>query len=1393
MVSGVLLDVGVRFSQTDWDAIASVNRNNGVALASQLSQEFASLSNQNDIALQASQRLEEDDTPGLTKLIPNLISLPTDVQSALLDAYYQSPKNFGPIIEGDAKAGDVVGVAEQLALNTGQTPPATAAAATGTILRNLVRAVVALGGTATVDPTNLIVGVTFPSGPNAALQNAAAFLSDVLAGAGIADGSRSPLSYFAAFGNAGINTSFNNLLVSLQSTLNANGIAVVPEGGTLANVATLSPAAGISAQDIAALNQMSAGEMVVPGQIIALPTQVFSTLPLNLSSSFDYVYDPTSGRTIASPNPEGFGGLTLQNSVTGGFEGIINLDSGAVVQQQTSNGSSSLVVQVPGGKTITYGSDGHITATDARGSVETYQPGSSVSVGSDGAIDVKASSSSLYVQIDAPSSDPFPTSFGASVTTDDLSSIAFLNNVLGQIGQGIDPSTLNVVGATRPEIDGQGNQYVGATYSGTVDGVTIRVTISAPLSQGVSGYVQITRSSGGSGYTESFTVNPDGSLGTPELTTFGLDGSGNSASASPPVIPTNQPEFTPDQIGVVFGSTLGSLLAKGNSLLAIPISAGLGITLGSFVQIVESSQGGDVSGLVDQALKAVPAEVLAMGASAITSYLTAEALNAAGVKGFAAQTINVASNVTIGRIAANLATGQDPFSNIVGPSNLDFAVGSFIGTEIGSLILPATSQAGSIGGSLGAAVTGIALLSVLGDATASSGTAAFLAAAGVDTVGTELATNAAVQGIADALGIEAGTLLNFAIPVVGALVGYLIGTELGNLIGGTPSPQAFATIGVERSGADNATFAVDGYTSKDKGPVALVQNLAQSTTGALNGILAEIGGRVVNPSAVVPFIVGVRRGIASFRTGQLSNDYHFSDVGQLQTYAVSNALNQILTGGGIAGGDIYAKRVLASFLNDALTNRGYNPLANGQNASPLIAGDLGALTGDLSIAQSYARYVANPDVINALIAASPNSAFAAGWLVTLQAADALGLNRRSASDWTGGWGQYLATIKADPEQLGASLANNARVLSVAGAAIPDTIATSAKDVITDTAANDTISISASGVLAPNANAQFDGAAATTARTSHIAAVIYVGPGSATVYAGGQGDDVVGGTGNQYLAAGSYLNGAFTQSLNATWLFAGTGNDTLQGGASGGDVLQAGAGNDLLRAGAGSAWLIGGAGSDTLVGGNAGDILQAGQGATLIEAGAGDDTIVFGFGDGTALVTNTGGLNNELSLGAGITWANIEFARPNATDLEVELLGANQTPTGDAITLADWFNAQNQIQWLRFADGTKIRLGDFHFIFGSPGNNNLVGLPGLDWIIAGAGFGTIDAWLGDGVLNAGTGDDSISGGMGPDTILGRSARAARGPARSSRSRRPGRREQRLQIRFGQRERGRCAAA
>src|SRR5262249_52085130 len=56
-------------------------------------------------------------------------------------------------------------------------------------------------------------------------------------------------------------------------------------------------------------------------------------------------------------------------------------------------------------------------------------------------------------------------------------------------------------------------------------------------------------------------------------------------------------------------------------------------------------------------------------------------------------------------------------------------------------------------------------------------------------------------------------------------------------------------------------------------------------------------------------------------------------------------------------------------------------------------GNIAAIAGDLQVAKDYETYLANTAAINELLVENPDSAFAAGWELTLLRAEELGLNQ----------------------------------------------------------------------------------------------------------------------------------------------------------------------------------------------------------------------------------------------------------------------------------------------------------------------------------------------------------------------------------------------------------------
>jgi Ca2+-binding RTX toxin-like protein len=124
------------------------------------------------------------------------------------------------------------------------------------------------------------------------------------------------------------------------------------------------------------------------------------------------------------------------------------------------------------------------------------------------------------------------------------------------------------------------------------------------------------------------------------------------------------------------------------------------------------------------------------------------------------------------------------------------------------------------------------------------------------------------------------------------------------------------------------------------------------------------------------------------------------------------------------------------------------------------------------------------------------------------------------------------------------------------------------------------------------------------------------------------------------------------------------NNVLTGG-TGNDILEGGAGSDTLIDASGTALFNGGAGADILTGGAGTQIFVGGLGNDTLTTGAGNDIVLFNKGDGQDVLMAGDSGQDTLSLGGGIRYADLAFARSSG-DL-VLTIGAT-----DKITFKDWY-------------------------------------------------------------------------------------------------------------------------
>jgi Ca2+-binding RTX toxin-like protein len=253
--------------------------------------------------------------------------------------------------------------------------------------------------------------------------------------------------------------------------------------------------------------------------------------------------------------------------------------------------------------------------------------------------------------------------------------------------------------------------------------------------------------------------------------------------------------------------------------------------------------------------------------------------------------------------------------------------------------------------------------------------------------------------------------------------------------------------------------------------------------------------------------------------------------------------------------------------------------------------------------------------------------------------------------------------------------------SLTGSAGTDTLVGGlGSDVLAGGAGDDTFAISGTdtGYDSFQGDAGFDqvlgGSGDDTIRMYQFSGVKTVeridGAGGTNVIAGtGYGDTLdMGGTELLNIASiqGGDGNDTITGSVGNDLILGGTGSDTLKSGA-GSNFLFGDDGNDALSDQGGSGLLSGGAGADTLNGNGAAEFLIGGTGNDTINAGAGADVMAFNAGDGQDTLTADATQDNTLSLGGGISYANLKLSK-TGNDLVLETGGTDQ------ITLKNWYAA-----------------------------------------------------------------------------------------------------------------------
>jgi 20S proteasome alpha/beta subunit len=421
-------------------------------------------------------------------------------------------------------------------------------------------------------------------------------------------------------------------------------------------------------------------------------------------------------------------------------------------------------------------------------------------------------------------------------------------------------------------------------------------------------------------------------------------------------------------IGAFFGSTLGQALGGGNVFAKLAegtaiqlVTTALAPAFGA--ESMEAAAAG-VLGSLGNVLKS-------QAIGALSSFLTSELAQGLGFDGtsFGSQLLRSATGSLLNTALWNLSTGNDVFngiSNVTGIQNFGNGIASFIGGYLAHEIVQPENAGGSIGG---------ALLGALGSAI---GAAVGAPATILGSIGSQILTAVGFQSI---VGLTSDVILGVLLPGVGAFIGTLIGTLFGNLFGGPPETWAHSGVTLQPG---SHSFEAEGAYGEGS-LVNSAANLQTATLEVINQFLTAIGGQASSDQGIeISYAMnGQNTGHASLTVAPVLDPLNpdrgiFDDSylkwqgdlpgvtgGQLLADTVITALKHVQ----FTGGNIYMERALAN--SHATT--------------------LAELAGDLKVGEDYGRYLANQDLIDDVIAQNPDSAFAAGWLLTLLRAEELGI------------------------------------------------------------------------------------------------------------------------------------------------------------------------------------------------------------------------------------------------------------------------------------------------------------------------------------------------------------------------------------------------------------------
>uniref|UniRef100_B0SXS4 Outer membrane adhesin like protein n=1 Tax=Caulobacter sp. (strain K31) TaxID=366602 RepID=B0SXS4_CAUSK len=883
------------------------------------------------------------------------------------------------------------------------------------------------------------------------------------------------------------------------------------------------------------------------------------------------------------------------------------------------------------------------------------------------------------------------------------------------------------------------------------------------------------------------------------------------------VAETQRSRFTAAQFGSILGSNISNLLGIDNPWLKLSAGTVLG-TIG--LNLGDALDHGGTREAFSDAFNDLDIDLLDAGIGAVSSYLFGELVAELGMDAIPTQVITTVGGAAISTIAVNLAHSHvwnDGMS-----ANALNAAGAFVGTWLASQLVSFDSTGGQLGSTFGSAIgAAFVVAQFVVAATATSSTTLF---------------GAQLGAFAGPLGAAIGAFAGFIIGgLIGSLFGGKpkAGADLGwNAAEGRyavtsawakngGSKDGMAAMAMSVAGTLNTVIAASGSTIIDPTSVRLGSYSSKGKAFRYSSV-GTSGISYTTPDAEALIAHG-----SSIALGDLISRLTGGDV--LTKRAV---LATLAGAGGFDAATLYGNLATAKGYGEYLANRDLiTPLMESDPESVFAAGwtitvaqalvlgldrrastdwiggwtsffdeTLGGTIDGLAYAPSVLRFQLSDKNERTFIFIDENGDLTGALGDTIDTAGKLKVNGSASADIievsgraltsTGGLtiGPGSATIALDVSVAALIDAGDGDDIVRAGDLGNDVLGGAGNDKIVGGKLDDWLfgddgddTLFAGDVVSAGVVSQ---AALQAGGTLVVDAV------AATAVDGGNGDLLDGGEGNDRLYGGK----------GSDWLKGGEGVDLLVGGA-GGDILEGGAGDD--QGASGAAAVLGGAGSDQYVFGygDGNDVLFDESDPAGVAGSTGDslNIRVSQLNAGTLAKNWAGGGSYEVDgsvkggedaivFGVGVTMQNLIMKRSGTTgapgsDLIIQLTAEDpigvlvnghvrQIATGDSLTIKDWFESTRKIEWLRFANGDDIRIGDItSYIVGVAGASVILGTNGADWIVGtdGAdkiyglngddfGFGGLgnDMVSGDGnndLVSGGAGDDVVIGGAGNDTVLG----------------------------------------